>query len=157
MNNQPRTLGMMATGAAAAAIASFFLVGEMPDAPPGGTCTVSWAAGPCEAAVAFSAGDVICEPGTVVTMPVEVVLPPEGSGGSAEVPLDAAFVPVESTTRVVDCASFTRPGAAMTVVPVEKHGIRAGTYRTMDGTVVEGTGPFCPPIVVAGMAPAGCE
>lgn len=159
MNNN-RTLGMVATGAAAAAIASFFLVGEMPPAPAEGVCTVSWAAGPCEAAVAFSAGDVVCTPGSIVTMPVEIVLPPEALGGSGGVDtgnLDAAFVPVADTTTVVDCATFTRPGVAMTVVPVEKHGRRLGTYRTLGGELVEGTGPFCPPVVVAGLVPEGCE
>ena len=140
--NRQRTLAISATLAAAVAIGTFFNTGTMPAAPEGGVCTVSWAVGPCEAAIAFSAGDVVCEFGTLVTMPVEVV-----ATGSEEAPegLPSTFIPVEESTTVVDCASLTRPAKALTVVPVAKYGV----------TVPNGT--VCPPIAIAGYVPAGCE
>lgn len=156
MNNQ-RTLGMIAVGAASAAIAAFFATGTMPDAPPDGVCVVSWAVGPCEAAVAFSNGDVVCDQGTNVTLPVEQVLVDTEGGGGALAPLDSAFIPIAHTSREIPCNTLTRPDKAMTVVPVEKHGTRVGTVMDMEGNVTVGTGPFCPPVVVAGMVPPGCE
>lgn len=142
MNEQQKTLSGIAAAASAVAIAAFLVTGTMPDAPPGGTCTVSWAVGPCEAAVAFSAGDVVCEPGSLVTLPVEVV-----STGTEEAPagLPSAFIPVEQSTTVVECASLTRPSKALTVVPIAKYGV----------TVPNGT--VCPPVAIAGYVPAGCE
>lgn len=154
--NRTRTLAVSATLSAAAAIGIFFNTGQMPDAPVGGICTVSWAVGPCEAAVAFSAGDVTCTPGTEVTLPVEVVTTqsePDDESGT----LPDTFIPIASTTVEVDCATLTRPTKALTVVPLEKHGRRVGGYYLLDGSFVEGTGPYCPPIVIAGHIPAGCE
>ena len=140
-----RTVATVATAAAAAAIAAFFATGQMPDAPVAAVCSVSWAAGPCEAAVALSAGDVACEPGRTVTLPVEVAARgDEDLDAPGAVALPPAFVPIESTTRIVECSTFTRPSAAVTVVPASKHGVLVGST-------------YCPPIAIAGLIPEGCE
>lgn len=155
MNDTEKTLSGVAIGAAAIAIGAFFATGTMPDAPIGGKCSVSWAVGPCEAAIALSAGDVVCEPGSSVTMPVEIVA--TGSEIAPAEGLPTAFIPVDGSTREVDCATLTRPSKVLTVVPIEKHGRRRDRVVDFAGNLISESGPYCPPVVIAGHEPPECK
>ena len=141
----PRNAAAVAASALAAAgvaVGVWAATGQVPDAPGQGECSVSWAMGSCEAARALSAGDVECEDGTLVTLPVEIVADPDADGGTG---LPPGFDPVPGSSVAVDCAGHGRKGKSLTVVPMSKHG-----KPVRDG------GPPCPPTVIDGHTPEGC-
>ncbi len=152
--SERRTAGAVALAAAAAAVAVYAATGQVPDAPAGGTCYVAWGVGPCEAAQALAAdpADVDCEPGDPdVHAPLELVADPDGGVDGAALPV--GFAAIAGETLEVACSSLTRSARALTVVPLAKHGRRR---RDADGNEVAGA-PLCPPVVLAGRAPRGCE
>lgn len=155
MTETQKTLSGTAIIAAALAIGTYFATGTMPDAPIGGKCSVSWAVGPCEAAIALSSGDVVCEPGSHVTMPVEIVATGDEAAPSEGLP--SAFIPVDGSSREVDCATLTRPGKVLTVVPLAKHGRHRDRVYDFNGNLLSESGPICPPVVIAGHEPPDCK
>jgi len=131
-----------ALAAAGGAVAVWLATGEVPAALVGGECFVALAQGPCEAAQALSENGIDCESGTLTTQYVEIVAAPEAEGGGGAA-LPAGFDGVPGTARDVLCASLSRGGLALTVVPMSKHGRPSG-------------GVTCPEVVIAGHEPPGC-
>lgn len=107
--NRSQQIAAAAAVAGALALGAFLATRQMPDAQ-GGTCTVSTARGPCDAAKLLSADLDDCDGGMVYRW-VEQRFDPDA--GEAAGSLPPGFVAVPDSTREVPCASLRRPTKAL--------------------------------------------